>query len=83
MFDFRRFREIADEVGASSWSTWRILPAWWRAGRIGARSGTRPSSPRPSHKTPRGPRCGLILTIDEELAKKINSAVFPGCRADR
>ncbi|RAD79009.1 serine hydroxymethyltransferase, partial [Burkholderia multivorans] len=32
----------------------------------------------PTHKTPRGPRGGFVLTNDEEIAKKINSAVFPG-----
>jgi glycine hydroxymethyltransferase len=36
-----------------------------------------------THKTLRGPRGGMILTNDEALAKKFNSAVFPGCRAGR
>ena len=36
-----------------------------------------------THKTLRGPRGGVILTNDEDLAKKLNSAVFPACRAAR
>ena len=36
IIDFSRFRQIADEVGAFSWSTWRISLAWWPAGRIRA-----------------------------------------------
>jgi glycine hydroxymethyltransferase len=76
--DFRKFREIADEVGA-------ILMAdvAHYAGLIVA--GEYPN-PFPhahivtttTHKTLRGPRGGLILTNDKKLAGKINSAVFPG-----
>ncbi len=59
-------------------STSPISPGWWRAARI--------PSPFPhahvvtttTHKTLRGPRGGMILTNDEDLAKKINSAIFPG-----
>ncbi len=77
-WDFKRFREIADEVGAIF-----MVDMAHFAGLVAG--GVHPS-PFPhahvvsttTHKTLRGPRGGLILTNDEELAKKINSAVFPG-----
>jgi len=76
--DFKRFREIADEVGA-----YLMADVAHIAGLIVG--GAHPS-PFPhahvvtttTHKTLRGPRGGLILTNDEELAKKINQKVFPG-----
>ena len=78
IIDFSRFRAIADQVGATL-----MVDAAHYAGLIVA--GAYPS-PFPhahivtstTHKTLRGPRGGLILTNDEALAKKINSAVFPG-----
>src|SRR6267378_4351335 len=78
IIDFRRFREIADEVGAKL-----MVDMAHFAGLVAG--GAHPS-PFPhahvvtstAHKTLRGPRSGFILTNDEELAKKINSAVFPG-----
>jgi glycine hydroxymethyltransferase len=78
VIDFRRFREIADEVGAKL-----MVDMAHFAGLVAG--GVHPS-PVPhahvvtstTHKTLRGPRGGFILTNDEELAKKINSAVFPG-----
>jgi glycine hydroxymethyltransferase len=78
VIDFRRFREIADEVGAKL-----MVDMAHFAGLVAG--GAHPS-PVPhahvvtstTHKTLRGPRGGFILTNDEELAKKINSAVFPG-----
>jgi glycine hydroxymethyltransferase len=78
IIDFRRFREIADEVGAKL-----MVDMAHFAGLVAG--GAHPS-PFPhahivtstAHKTLRGPRSGFILTDDEELAKKINSAVFPG-----
>lgn len=78
VFDFRRFREIADSIGA--------LLMVDMAHFAGLVAGGAHPSPFPhahivtstSHKTLRGPRGGFILTNDEELAKKINSAVFPG-----
>ena len=77
-WDFKRFREIADEVGAIF-----MVDMAHFAGLVAG--GAHPS-PFPhahvvtttTHKTLRGPRGGLILTKDEEMAKKINSAVFPG-----
>ena len=76
--DFSRFREIADKVGA-----YVLADVAHFAGLIGA--GVYPS-PFPhvdvatttTHKTLRGPRGGMILTNDEALAKKFNSAIFPG-----
>jgi glycine hydroxymethyltransferase len=77
-WDFRRFREIADSVGA-----YLMVDMAHFAGLVAG--GVHPS-PVPhahvvtstTHKSLRGPRGGLILTNDEEMAKKINSAVFPG-----
>jgi glycine hydroxymethyltransferase len=76
--DFKRFREIADSVGA-----FLIADVAHYAGLIVA--GLYPSpieyahvTTSTTHKTLRGPRGGIILTNDEELAKKINGAVFPG-----
>ncbi|MGD0462584.1 MAG: serine hydroxymethyltransferase [Tepidisphaeraceae bacterium] len=76
--DFARFREIADEVGAMLLADIAHI-----AGLVA--TGTHPS-PFPhahivtttTHKTLRGPRGGLILTNDPELAKAINRSVFPG-----
>lgn len=76
--DFAKFHEIADEVGAKL-----MVDMAHIAGLVAA--GLHPN-PVPyadittstTHKTLRGPRGGLILTNDEDLAKKINSAVFPG-----
>jgi glycine hydroxymethyltransferase len=78
IIDFKRFREICDEVGAKL-----MVDMAHFAGLVAG--GAHPS-PFPhahvvtttTHKTLRGPRGGVILTNDEELAKKINSAVFPG-----
>jgi glycine hydroxymethyltransferase len=78
IIDFRRFRAIADSVGA-----YLIVDMAHFAGLVAG--GVHPS-PFPhahvvtstTHKTLRGPRGGFVLTNDEELAKKINSAVFPG-----
>ena len=77
-WDFDRFRQIADEVGA----VFMVDMAHF-AGLVAG--GAHPS-PLPhahvvtttTHKTLRGPRGGMILTNDEALAKKFNSAVFPG-----
>ena len=77
-WDFARFREIADEVGA-----FFMVDIAHFAGLVAG--GAHPS-PFPhahvvtttTHKTLRGPRGGMILTNDEDLAKKINSAIFPG-----
>ncbi|WIB26172.1 serine hydroxymethyltransferase [Curtobacterium sp. MCSS17_015] len=76
--DFAKFREIADEVGATLWVDMAHF-----AGLVAA--GLHPS-PLPHahvvsstvHKTLAGPRSGIILSNDESLFKKLNSAVFPG-----
>lgn len=76
--DFEKFREIADEVGA-----YLFVDMAHIAGLVAA--GLHPS-PVPyadvvtttTHKTLRGPRGGLILTNNEEIAKKIDKTVFPG-----
>ena len=76
--DFAKFREIADEVGAYLWVDMAHF-----AGLVAA--GVHPN-PVPHahvvsstvHKTIGGPRSGFILTNDADLAKKINTAVFPG-----
>ncbi|EAJ7530396.1 serine hydroxymethyltransferase [Campylobacter jejuni subsp. doylei] len=78
VIDFAKFREIADEVGAYLFADIAHI-----AGLVVA--GEHPS-PFPhahvvsstTHKTLRGPRGGIIMTNDEQLAKKINSAIFPG-----
>ena len=78
IIDFKRFREIADKVGA-----YLMVDMAHIAGLVAA--GLHPS-PFPyadvvtstTHKTLRGPRGGIILTNSEELIKKINKVVFPG-----
>jgi glycine hydroxymethyltransferase len=77
-WDFKRFRQIADEVGA-----YLMVDMAHFAGLVAG--GAHPS-PFPhahvatttTHKSLRGPRGGMILSNDEAIAKKINSAVFPG-----
>ena len=78
VIDFKRFREIADKVGA-----YLMVDMAHIAGLIAA--GVHPS-PVPyahvvtttTHKTLRGPRGGVIMTNDEEIAKKIDKTIFPG-----
>ena len=78
VIDFKKFREIADEVGA-----FLMVDMAHIAGLVAA--GVHPS-PVPyahvttttTHKTLRGPRGGLILSNDEEIAKKIDKSIFPG-----
>ncbi|MGE5517898.1 MAG: serine hydroxymethyltransferase [Bacteroidota bacterium] len=78
VIDFARFRQIADEVGALF-----MVDMAHFAGLV---AGGQYPNPFPhahvvtttTHKTLRGPRGGMILTNDEAIAKKINSAIFPG-----
>ncbi len=78
VWDFERFRKICDEIGAIF-----MVDMAHFAGLV---AGGQHPSPFPhahvvtstTHKTLRGPRGGLILTNDEDIAKKINSAIFPG-----
>ncbi len=76
--DFAKFRQIADSVGAILFADIAHIAGLVAAGEH--------MSPFPyadvvtstTHKTLRGPRGGIILTNDEEIAKKVNSAIFPG-----
>ena len=78
VWDWKRFREIADSIGA-----YLMVDMAHIAGLVAG--GVHPS-PLPhahvvtttTHKSLRGPRGGMVLTNDEDIAKKINSAVFPG-----
>ncbi len=78
IWDWKRFREIADEVGA-----YLMVDMAHIAGLV---AGGQHPSPIPhahvvtttTHKSLRGPRGGMILSNDEDIAKKMNSAVFPG-----
>lgn len=76
--DFKKFREIADEVGAYLFADVAHI-----AGLVVANEHQNPFPhahvvSSTTHKTLRGPRGGIILTNDEDIAKKINSAIFPG-----
>ncbi len=78
IIDFKRFREIADKCGA-----YLMVDMAHIAGLVAA--GLHPNPVEyadvvtsTTHKTLRGPRGGIIMTNDEELAKKIDKAVFPG-----
>ncbi len=78
IIDFKRFREIADSVGAY----FQVDMAHF-AGLVAGGAHPNPLDhahvvTTTTHKTLRGPRGGLILSRDEELGKKFNSAVFPG-----
>jgi len=76
--DFKKFREIADSVNAILFADIAHIAGLVAAGEH--------QSPFPyahvvtttTHKTLRGPRGGMIMTNDEEIAKKVNSAIFPG-----
>ena len=75
--DFKRFREIADKIGA-----YLFVDMAHYAGLIAAGEYPNPVphahfTTSTTHKTLRGPRGGIVLTNDEDLAKKINSAIFP------
>ncbi len=76
--DFKKFREIADEVDAYLFADIAHI-----AGLVAANEHQNPFPhahvvTSTTHKTLRGPRGGIILTNDDEIAKKINSAIFPG-----
>jgi glycine hydroxymethyltransferase len=76
--DFTKFRNIADKIGAYFWVDMAHF-----AGLVAAKEHANPLDfadivTTTTHKTLRGPRGGMILTNNEEIAKKINSALFPG-----
>jgi glycine hydroxymethyltransferase len=77
-WDFKRFREIADEVGA-----YLLVDMSHFSGLVAGGAHPHPFPhahvvTTTTHKSLRGPRSGIILTNDEDLAKKFNMAVFPG-----
>lgn len=76
--DFEKFREIADEVGAKLMVDMAHIAGLVAAGVHKSPIPYADITTTTTHKTLRGPRGGMILTNDEVLAKKINSAVFPG-----
>ena len=76
--DFKRFREIADEVGA-----WFLVDMAHFSGLVAGKQHPNPLdfcdvATTTTHKTLRGPRGGMVLTSSQEISKKVNSAVFPG-----
>tara|TARA_X000000950_G_scaffold46764_1_gene53814 strand:- start:5426 stop:6712 length:1287 start_codon:yes stop_codon:yes gene_type:complete len=78
IIDFKKFREIADKVGAHL-----LVDMAHFSGLVAGKAYPNPCDhahvvTSTTHKVLRGPRGGIILTNDEELAKKFNSAVFPG-----
>ncbi|WP_419827586.1 serine hydroxymethyltransferase [Sphingomonas sp.] len=76
--DFARFRAIADEVGARFMVDMAHFAGLVAAGVHPSPFGHAHVVTTTTHKTLRGPRGGMILTDDDAIAKKINSAVFPG-----
>lgn len=76
--DFKRLREIADSVGALLMVDMAHIAGLVAAGLHQSPVPYADITTTTTHKTLRGPRGGLILTNDEALAKKINSAIFPG-----
>lgn len=76
--DWARFKKIADEVGALLMVDMAHVAGLVAAGIYPSPIGIADIVTTTTHKTLRGPRGGVILTNSEELAKKINSSVFPG-----
>ena len=76
--DFAKFRAIADEVGATFLVDMAHFAGLVAAGEHPSPFGHAHVVTTTTHKTLRGPRGGMVLTDDEAIAKKINSAVFPG-----
>src|SRR6201991_2666070 len=76
--DFARFRAIADEMGALFMVDMAHFAGLVAAGEHPTPFGHAHVVTTTTHKTLRGPRGGMVLTDDEAIAKKINSAVFPG-----
>lgn len=78
IIDFAKFKEIADEVGAYLWVDMAHIAGLVAAGLHPSPVGVADIVTTTTHKTLRGPRGGLILTNDEEIAKKIDKIIFPG-----
>ena len=75
--DFKKFRKIADEVGAYLIADIAHIAGLVATGYHESPIGVADIVTSTTHKTLRGPRSGIIMTNDEELAKRINKAVFP------
>ena len=78
IIDFKKFREIADEIGA-----YLMVDMAHIAGLVAAGLHPNPIEyadvvTSTTHKTLRGPRGGIILTNNEEISKKVNKTIFPG-----
>ncbi len=78
IIDFKKFREIADEVGAYLFVDMAHIAGLVAAGEHPSPMEYAHAVTSTTHKTLRGPRGGIILTNDPKIAKKINKAVFPG-----
>jgi glycine hydroxymethyltransferase len=78
ILDFNKFREIADEVNAKLMADIAHIAGLVAAGYHPSPVGVAHVITTTTHKTLRGPRGGMIMTHDEEIAKTINSRVFPG-----
>ncbi len=76
--DFRRFKQIADSVGAKLMVDMAHFAGLVAAGIYPTPIGVADVVTTTTHKTLRGPRGGMVLTNDEEIAKKVRSALFPG-----
>ena len=76
--DFAKFREIADSVGAILHVDMAHFAGLVAAGEHPSPFPYADVATTTTHKTLRGPRGGMILTNDEAIAKKVNSAIFPG-----
>lgn len=76
--DFAKFREIADEVGATLVADISHIAGLVASGLIPSSIPYAHYTTTTTHKTLRGPRGGMILSHDEDLAKKVNSKIFPG-----
>jgi glycine hydroxymethyltransferase len=78
IIDFARMRQIADSVGAVLLVDMAHFAGLVAAGHYPSPFPHAHVATTTTHKTLRGPRGGMILTNDEEIAKKVNSAIFPG-----
>jgi glycine hydroxymethyltransferase len=78
IWDFERFRAIADEVGAYLLADMSHFSGLVAGGEHPSPVPHAHVSTTTTHKSLRGPRSGIILSNDEDIAKKINSAIFPG-----
>ncbi len=78
VIDFKKFREIADKVGALLFADIAHYAGLIAGGSYPSAFPHAHVATTTTHKTLRGPRGGMILTNDEAIAKKINSAIFPG-----